>query len=247
LWVKTCDDLMKRILIIEDDKKIVDIIRICLRDEGYEVVWTSSGSEGVSLALDGIDLVILDLMLPDLSGEEVCRRLRRESNVPIIMLSGKGTPEERIRGFGLGADDYVVKPFSLRELMLRVKAVLKRTDGHGEPPPVVESISFNKGLMIIKEEQHKVMVSGRPVDLTPVEFKALMALVKNRGLVLSRPQLIELVYGYSFEGYDRTVDAHIKNLRRKIEANTRKPIFIQTIYGVGYQFTGIKDDELPEE
>ncbi len=238
---------MKRILIIEDDNKIVDIIHISLKDEGYEVIWTSSGSEGITLALDGIDLVILDLMLPDLSGEEVCRRLRQESNVPIIMLSGKGTPEERIRGFGLGADDYVVKPFSLRELMLRVKAVLKRTDGHGEPPTTSESIGFNKGLMVIKEEQHKVTVGGQPVDLTPVEFKSLMALVKNRGLVLSRSQLIDLVYGYSFEGYDRTVDAHIKNLRRKIEPNSRKPIFIQTVYGIGYQFTGIQDDEVPVE
>ena len=240
--------LMKRILIIEDDDKIVDIIRICLEEEGYGATWTSSGSEGVTLALEGIDLVILDLMLPDLSGEEVCRRLRRESNVPIIMLTGKGTAEERIRGLGLGADDYVVKPFSLPELMLRVKAVLKRADGEQPDTQLTDrTISFNHGLMIINEGQHKVTVGSQPADLTPVEFKSLMALVKNRGLVLSRPQLIELVYGYSFEGYDRTVDAHIKNLRHKIEPTPRQPVFIQTIYGIGYQFVGIPDEEWPEE
>jgi len=236
---------MARILIVEDEKKIGEILRSYLEVEGHEVSWTRSGTEGVSLAASA-DLVILDLMLPDMAGEDVCARIRRESEIPIIMLTAKTSEEDRIRGLGLGADDYVVKPFSSRELMLRIKAVLKRTEGlreRGATASGDQPLSLNDGLIKIYENQYEITVNDAPVTLTPVEFKALVTLIKNRGLVLSRSQLIDAVYGYSFEGYDRTVDAHIKNLRRKIEPDPRKPLFIRTVYGVGYKFTGIADED----
>jgi len=235
---------MKRILIIEDEKKIADIIKIYLDAEGFEADWTSSGIEGISRAVSGADLVVLDLMLPDMEGEEVCRIIRQTSDVPIIMLTAKSSEEERVRGLGLGADDYVVKPFSPRELMLRIKAVLKRADG-GRDRNAANSanvVSFNGGLLRINEARREVTANGHQVELTPVEFKALLALSRNAGLALTRAQLIDLVYGYSFDGFDRTVDAHIKNIRHKIDADPRKPLFIQTVYGVGYRFIGHSDE-----
>ncbi len=234
---------MARIVIIEDEPKISKIVRSYLEAEGFEVWVTESGREGAEWARRDTSLVILDLMLPDLPGEEVCRLIRQDSTVPIIMLTAKSSEEERIRGLGLGADDYVVKPFSPRELVLRVKAVLKRsgperTAGDREPSG---TRSYNRGSLVIRDAEHDVIVNGKVVFLTPVEFKALASLARNPGRVLSRSQLIDLVYGYSFEGYDRTVDAHIKNLRRKIEPEPREPIFVQTVYGLGYRFSGTPD------
>jgi len=235
---------MKRILIIEDEKKIADIIKIYLDAEGFEAAWTASGIEGISRALGWADLVILDLMLPDIEGEEVCRRVRLTSDVPIIMLTAKSSEEERVRGLGLGADDYVIKPFSPRELMLRIKAVLKRADGGRERDAANSAhVSFNGGILVINEARREVRANGQQVELTPVEFKALLALSRNAGLALTRAQLIDLVYGYSFEGFDRTVDAHIKNIRHKIDADPRNPLFIQTVYGVGYRFIGLPDEK----
>ena len=234
---------MARIVIIEDEPKISGIVRSYLEVEGFEVLVTESGREGAEWARRDASLVILDLMLPDLPGEEVCRVIRQGSTVPIIMLTAKSSEEERIRGLGLGADDYVVKPFSPRELVLRVKAVLKRSTperaaADRESPG---SRSYNRGSLVIRDAEHDVVVKGKVVSLTPVEFKALVSLAKNPGRVLSRSQLIDLVYGYSFEGYDRTVDAHIKNLRRKIEPDPREPVFVQTVYGLGYRFSGTPD------
>lgn len=236
---------MTRILIIEDEKKIVELLRSYLEAEHFEVTWTASGADGLEMATDSFDLVLLDLMLPDMPGEEVCKRLRRQSEVPVIMLTARSSEEERVRGLGLGADDYVVKPFSPRELVLRIKAILKRTERARDRLETAGDsggiFSFNNGELRVNEGRHEVTFDGADVTLTPVEFKALMSMIRNRGLVLSRAQLIDAVYGYSFEGYDRTVDAHIKNLRRKIESNPRKPRFIQTVYGVGYKFTGEPD------
>ena len=234
---------MARIVIIEDERKISEIVRSYLEAEGFEVLVTESGTEGAEWARRDASLVILDLMLPDLPGEEVCRLIRRNSTVPIIMLTAKSSEDERIRGLGLGADDHVVKPFSPRELVLRVKAVLKRSS-RDAPTADRESSgarSYNRGALVIRDAEHDVVVKGNVVSLTPVEFKALVSLARNPGRVLSRSQLIEMVYGYSFEGYDRTVDAHIKNLRRKIEPDSREPLFIQTVYGLGYRFSGIPD------
>jgi len=234
---------MARIVIVEDESKISEILKSYLEAEGFEVLVTDSGAEGVEWARREMDLIILDLMLPDMSGEEVCRVIRSESNVPIIMLTAKSSEEERIRGLGLGADDYVVKPFSPRELVLRVKAVLKRSRREASPaaPDLAPAQGYNKGTLVIRYGEHDVVVNGNVVSLTPVEFKALASLAKNPGRVLSRAQLIDMVYGYSFEGYDRTVDAHIKNLRRKIEPDPRSPLFVQTVYGLGYRFSGIPD------
>ncbi len=234
---------MARIVIVEDEQKISEILSSYLEAEGFEVWVTESGTEGVEWARSDADLIILDLMLPDMSGEEVCKAIRRGSNVPIIMLTAKSSEEERIHGLGLGADDYVVKPFSPRELVLRVKAVLKRSQRESPPsgPDVDGSQSYNEGALVIRHAEHDVLVNGAVVSLTPVEFKALASLARNPGRVLSRAQLIDMVYGYSFEGYDRTVDAHIKNLRRKIEPDPRTPLFVQTVYGLGYRFSGTPD------
>jgi len=237
---------MARILIIEDEEKIVKLLRSYLEAEHFEVVWTASGADGLEMASESFDLILLDLMLPDMPGEEVCQRLRRHSDVPVVMLTARSSEEERVRGLGLGADDYVVKPFSPRELVLRIKAILKRTERAQDRKMAGEgadagTYSFNSGRLIVRAGRHEVTFEGTAVTLTPVEFKALMSMIRNRGLVLSRAQLIDAVYGYSFEGYDRTIDAHIKNLRRKIESNPRKPQFIQTVYGVGYKFTGQPD------
>ncbi len=226
-----------KILIVEDEKRIAEVVRAYLQSEGYSVVWTDTGIK----ALDAFSrlrpsLVVLDLLLPDMPGEDVCRQIRETSDIPIIMMTAKSAEEDRIKGLGIGADDYIVKPFSPRELVARVKAVLRRTN---KDEDIV--LSFNKGSLVIDGQAHEVRVSRDTRSLTPMEFKLLFCLARNHGKVMSRSQLIDATQGYEFEGYDRTIDAHIKNIRQKIEADPKKPIFIQTIYGIGYKFTGRPD------
>jgi DNA-binding response OmpR family regulator len=226
----------RRILVVDDEHKIVDVVGSYLAKSGYAVSSAATGLE----ALEAFDrdkhcLVILDLMLPDLSGEEVCRRIRARSRVPIIMLTAKVEDADAVRGLGLGADDYVAKPFSPRQLMARVEAVLRRAAGAASP--LAAELSFAEGALLIEGETGRVVVKGKAVDLTPREHRLLRVMAANPGRVFSREELISLALGSDFDGFDRTVDAHVKNLRRKIGDGQRSPKFILTVHGIGYKFS----------
>jgi len=224
----------ERILIIDDEPWVHEVVRAYLERDGFIVYGASDGHEGLDLAMTKRpDLVVLDLMLPDLSGEEICRQLRERSDVAILMLTAKSGEEERIAGLGLGADDYLTKPFSPRELVARVKAVLRRTGG-GEMP-LVEQLRFDGGRLEIDSVRREVRVAGEPVDVTPSEYKLLLALAQYPGRAYSRFELINRVQGHDFEGYERTIDAHVKNLRRKIEPDPGKPHYVETVHGIGYR------------
>jgi len=234
--------MIRPILVVEDDKKISKVVKVYLEGEGYRVMTADNGKDALKAALKDIpSLVILDLMLPDISGEEVCQELREIGDFPIIMVTAKSSENERVAGFALGADDYVVKPFSPRELVARVKAVLKRAPKHELQSP--EQMSFNKGMLTIDARSYEVKKNGLSLTLTPTEFKILSVLSHSPGRVFTRGELVESALGYQFEGYERSVDAHIKNIRQKIEDDPRSPLFINTVYGVGYKFTGIRDDK----
>lgn len=226
------------ILIVEDEAKISGIVRAYLEKEGYAVRTAGTGQQALDLLKGSFDLVILDLKLPDIQGEEICKIIRQHSDTPVIMLTAKSGEEDRIKGLGIGADDYVVKPFSPKELVARVKALLRRATRAKK-----KTKSFNGGTLRIDVINHEVLKEGRQVVLTPTEFKILIALSDNPGRVLSRDQLVNSVQGYDFEGYDRTIDAHVKNLRHKIEKDSREPEFIKTVYGLGYKFTGSPDED----
>lgn len=228
-----------KILLVEDEKNISDIIKAYLLREGYEVSLAEDGQEALDLFdQEDFHLLILDLMLPKLSGEEVCAEIRTRSDLPIIMLTAKAQEEDTIQGLALGADDYITKPFSPRELLGRVKAVLRRA--YRDLSPLAERLSFNKGDLEVDVDRMLVRKKGEDLALTSNEFKILLALLSNPGQVLSREQLIERAFGYDYEGFDRTVDTHIKNIRQKIEDNPRKPDYILTVYGMGYRFGGVQ-------
>ncbi len=224
------------ILIVEDEKKISEIVRAYLEKEGYRIKLAETGEQALKLLKDTYDLVILDLMLPDIQGEELCRIIREGSDVPVIILTAKSGEEDRIKGLGIGADDYVVKPFSPRELVARVMAQLRRSGKTRK-----RLLSYNNGALKIDVMNHEVFKDGIMVVLTPTEFKILFSLADQPGRVFSREQLVAIAQGFDFEGYDRTIDAHVKNLRHKIEKDSRDPDFIKTVYGVGYKFMGIPD------
>lgn len=228
------------ILLVEDDPKIAHIVKVYLEGAGFRVVHAERGKDALDAATREMPLlVILDLMLPDISGEELCLQLKEIADVPVIMLTAKASEEERVAGFALGADDYVVKPFSPRELVFRVRAVLKRFEKRDLAG--TEPLSFNGRSLLIDGRDYTVMRNGRPVQMTPTEFKVLFTLAESRDRVLTRGQLVDKALGYQFEGYERSVDAHIKNIRHKLEDDPQKPVFIQTIYGVGYRFIGKRD------
>ena len=221
------------VLLVEDERKIRELVRGMLEREGLTVVSTGSGAEAIELARRvHPDLVILDLGLPDVPGEEVAREVRRVDQVPILMLTAKVAEDDRIRGLELGADDYVTKPFSPRELVLRVQAVLRRGRAAS---PTGGAASFGDGEMVLDEERHRVTVRGTSVDLTPTEWGILTALAGMPGRVYSRYELINRVRGYEFEGYERTVDSHVKNLRRKVERDPGTPKIVETVMGAGYR------------
>jgi two-component system alkaline phosphatase synthesis response regulator PhoP len=223
----------KKVLVIDDDVKTVELVKLYLTRDGYQVLPAYDGIEALRLARESRpDLVVLDLMLPDIDGLEVCRILRHESDVPIIMLTAKSTDQDKLTGLGLGADDYVTKPFSPKELAARVQAVLRRLPGERGP----EEIS--SGELSMDFTKHEAWFAGRPLDLTSVEFKLLGVLAKEPGRVFSRANLIEEALGYDFEGFDRTIDVHILNLRRKLELDSSHPRYLKTVYGVGYKFVG---------
>jgi two-component system, OmpR family, response regulator RegX3 len=223
-----------RILIIDDERSVHDVARAYLEREGYEVLSAIGGRDGLALAQAlKPRLVVLDLMLPDLGGEEVCAELRRNSDVAIVMLTAKSTEDDRIRGLDLGADDYLAKPFSPRELVARVRALLRRTGERG--PSGEQALRFDGGRLCLDQDRHQAVVDGQPVELTPSEFKLLLALARSPGRVFSRFELINRVQGHDYDGYERTIDAHVKNLRRKIEPDAARPRWVQTVHGVGYR------------
>jgi len=221
------------ILVIDDEPKIVKLARDYLEKGGFRVVTAENGVTALAQARhQHPDLVVLDLNLPGVDGLDVCRALRRESDVPIIMLTARVDETDRLIGLELGADDYIPKPFSPRELVARVRAVLRRTRGGIQPPAVVRA-----GDLEIDLNAHRVTRGGQVIDMTRIEFKLLAALASNPGQALSREQLVERLHGITYEGYDRSVDSHIKNLRRKLEVDVGDPHYIQTVYGIGYRFS----------
>ena len=231
---------MAKILVIEDELKIQQIIGAYLVKEGFEVVTASDGAQGLeSFKTEKPDLIILDLMLPLIPGEQILTTVRQVSEIPVIILSAKKAEEERIFGLNIGADDYLIKPFSPRELVARVNAHLRRMKSVSTPPAAL--FSYNHQLLQIDLVKHQVFLETNPVNLTPTEFKLLKMLAEAPGQVFSRSQLVEQVQGYNYNGFDRTIDSHIKNLRQKIERNPETPLFILTVFGLGYKFGGEPD------
>ena len=231
---------MNNILIIEDEAKVSEIIKAYLEREGYKVYCTTKGYDGLNL-FNKIDfqLIILDLMLPDIDGEEVCKIIRETSDVHIFMLTAKVELSDKIKGLNIGADEYLTKPLSPRELTARVNALFRRVESNK-----VTMLSYDNGKLKIDKAKRSVQVNEEDIFLTPNEFDLLYTLASNKGKVLSREQLIQNVYGIDFEGSDRTIDVHIKNLRKKIEDNSKVPKYIITVVKAGYKFGGDADDSI---
>lgn len=220
------------VLVVDDDPRIVELVKLYLEREGYWVLVAYDGLEALELARQyQPDLVVLDLLLPEMDGLDVCRILQTESGVPIIMLTAKTAEEDKLVGLRLGADDYVTKPFSPRELMARVEAVLRRV-GKESPQGSME-IRFAD--LVVDSRCHEARMRDEVLDLTPTEFRLLEVLAGEPGRAFTRPELLDRVFGYDFEGFERTVDVHVKNLRKKIEPDPRQPVYLKTVYGVGYK------------
>jgi DNA-binding response OmpR family regulator len=227
----------KRVLVVDDDVKTVELVKLYLNRDGYRVLTAYDGIEALRLARESHpDLIVLDLMLPGLDGLQVCQALRDESDVPIIMLTAKTTDQDKLEGLDLGADDYVTKPFSPRELAARVRAVLRRLPRERGPAEI------KHGKLTMNFPKQEVSLAGKPLNLTPVEFKLLAVLIKEPGRVFSRAQLIEKALGYDFEGFDRAIDVHILNLRRKLEPDPSHPRYIKTVYGAGYKLSEVGNE-----
>lgn len=230
---------MAKILVIEDEKKIAEIVRTYLNSAGYQVSIAVDGNSGLEQAeVFSPDLIILDLMLPDKEGEEVCQILRGKSPVPILILTAKSREEDKIKGFSLGADDYLSKPFSPRELVARVRAILRRTKDKKRPFQDIVRI----GKLSIEIDRHLVKREGEEVDLTPSEYNLLLCMAKYPRQVFTREELIEAIRDSSYQVYDRTIDVHIKNLRKKIEPDPDNPVYVKTVRGFGYKLEG--EDEV---
>lgn len=223
------------VLIVDDDVKLVELLQTYFEQEQFLVYTAYDGIEAVELvAKRKPDIMILDIMLPGMDGREVCRKIRQNNDVPIIMLTAKDDESDRLVGLGIGADDYVTKPFSMKEVVARAKVILRRI--HGEVVEKKTVLQFRE--ITIDLERHQVKRSGDVLDLTPTEFKLLEVLARTPERVYSRFQLMENTQGYAFYGYERTIDAHIRNLRRKLEPDSRNPQYVLTVYGVGYKFAG---------
>jgi len=226
-----------RILVVDDEQKVLNVIKAYLIKEGFEVLTSMDGEEALNIFRnEPIHLIILDLMLPKMSGEEVCNKIRATSSVPIIMLTAKTEEDNKIDGLAIGADDYMTKPFSNRELVSRVKAIIRRT--YRDNKPLAELLIINNGDLEINIEKMIIKKQGKTIILTSNEFKILIALLTNPGQVFSRQQLVNKAFGIDYDGFDRTVDTHIKNIRYKIENDPKHPEYIISIYGMGYKFQG---------
>jgi two-component system, OmpR family, alkaline phosphatase synthesis response regulator PhoP len=221
------------ILVVDDEPKIVRLAQDYLEKSGFRVISAGDGDSALAMTRhEKPDLIVLDLMLPGMDGLDVCRAIRRNSDVPIIMLTARAEEVDQLVGLELGADDYITKPFSPRALVARVRAVLRRVQGDVHQPGVIRV-----GDLQIDLGGHRAMLAGEPLNLTRHEFKLLTVLAQHPGQTFSRAQLLETLHGVAYDGYDRSIDSHIKNLRRKIEEDLSQPNFIQTVYGIGYRFT----------
>ena len=226
---------MKEILIIEDDPEIIKLLEIHLTDLIYKTSKAMDGAEGLLMALNNdYDLILLDLTLPSMDGVEICKKLRTEKNTPVIMLTAKSEEIDRVLGLEIGADDYITKPFSIRELLARVKAVMRRTDNQQSKADNTATIAC-EGLFI-DIDKRKVLLNDTKVELSPKEFELLVLMASNPGRNYSRTELLNMIWGYNFEGYEHTVNSHINRLRAKIESDMANPTFILTTWGVGYKF-----------
>jgi DNA-binding response OmpR family regulator len=250
---------MKTILVVDDEPKIVQLARDYLEHAGYAVVTAADGRAALeAIGVAAPDLVVLDLGLPEIDGLEVTRRLRRDGEIPILMLTARDDEIDKLLGLELGADDYMTKPFSPRELVARVRAILRRTDQAGASGAAASGtasatgggprgtadaggVVLRAGEVTIGVDRMRVEVAGRDVDLTPTEFQLLVALARRPGRILTRSQLLDAVHGVAFESYERAIDTHVKNLRRKLEPDPRLPRFVLTVHGVGYRFADDRD------
>jgi DNA-binding response OmpR family regulator len=229
------------VLIVDDDEKIADLLKAYFVRENFTVVTAADGPSAlVALKKSKPDIILLDLMLPGIDGFEVLKRMRKEgASVPVIMLTARGEESDKLVGLEIGADDYISKPFSPKEVVARAKAVLRRAKGAKEEKADVIKI----GKITIDMNKHELTKSGKALEMTPIELKILELLCRQPGHVLSRLQIIEKVQGYDFEGYERTVDAHIKNIRKKIEDDQKKPKYLLTVFGVGYKFVNPQEKD----
>lgn len=221
------------VLVVDDEKRIVNLLRAYLEDVGYRVITAPNGREALFAARhEKPDCIVLDLMMPEMDGWEFTRRIRQESDVPVIMLTARVEDMDKVLGLELGADDYVTKPFSPREVVARVRAVLRRAGREPTEPAVLRA-----GDLVLDQGAHEVSLAGKPVELTPTEFDLLAALMSRAGRAMSRLELLDATQGDAYEGYERTIDVHIKNLRRKIEPDPKDPRYVLTVFGVGYKFS----------
>ena len=227
----------KRILVVDDEIKIVDVVKSYLEREGYLVSFAYNGKDAIEVFEKfNPNLAILDLMLPDMTGEDICRAIRKKSRIPIIMLTAKVDEDSVLNGFNIGADDYVTKPFSTKQLMARVSALLRRTGDDSEL--LANVFSFFNDDLIVDTSKYEVKKKGANVNLTPSEYKILIALINYNNKVYTRDELMNITLGDDYDGLDRVVDTHIKNLRQKIETSPKEPKYIITVHGVGYKFGG---------
>lgn len=227
----------RKILIVEDEVKIIEVVKSFLETKGFTVLTADNGRKALEVFdKENISMVLLDLMLPELTGEEVCKALRKKSRVPIIMLTAKSDEADMLTGLGIGADDYITKPFSLKALYARIEAVMRRAVD--DIQPLVAKNSYNDNDLTVDFESHTIMKQSEEVKLTPNEYKILATLIKYPNKVFTRDELIASAFGDEFEGYDRTIDSHVKNLRQKIETDPKNPLYVRTIHGVGYKFGG---------
>jgi DNA-binding response OmpR family regulator len=225
------------VLIVEDDPHTVEVVRLYLRRDGHTVLTASNGKDGLRMAQEAApDLVVLDLMLPEMGGLEVCRELRKESDVPIVMLTARVEEEDRVAGFELGADDYVTKPFSPRELAARIRAVLRRTAQDQEEDSPAR-LTYRE--ITLDTQRRTTSVGQTSLNLTPTEYRLLAMFLREPGRTFTRDEIINRVFGYDFDGFDRTVDSHVSGLRRKLDAAAKDRGYIQTVYGVGYRLNDV--------
>lgn len=229
----------KSVLLVDDDAKLLTLLKKYFELDGFIVYTASDGIDALMAVREHKpDIMVLDLMMPGIDGWEVCRRLRIDNDIPIIMLTARDEESDRLIGLEIGADDYVTKPFSPKEVVARVKAIFRRVD-----KAILRKDTITIGSLAIDMDSFQVSINGEVLDLTPTEFKIVELLAINPGKVYSRLQIAEQVHGYTFEGFERTIDAHIKNLRRKIEANPKEPQYILTVYGMGYKIAGVSKGE----
>lgn len=230
-------DFIKKILIVDDEVKIIDVVKSFLESKGFVVFSATNGKKAIEIFdRENITLILLDLMLPVMSGEEVCTLIRKKSRVPIIMLTAKVNETDMLQGLGNGADDYITKPFSLKALYARIEAVLRRSVD--DLVPLYSKNSFHDGELTVDFESRMIMKNGEEIKFTPNECGILATLIKYPNKVFTRDELIASAFGSDFEGYDRTIDSHIKNIRQKIEDDPKNPVYVKTIHGVGYKFGG---------